>query len=197
MTIKFGFWMFNPAVTKGHAIPVQVYAYDQVSGRKFIWSIFEGGIRLLPITSTPISDVGNFHTSIGYRELQGQDLDFTTRNTKTMVRYDWYIVKFNFDLRQSATSINNFRYNSGFGGKGDVIFMRNCQTVLLRVQTTDLNFVSPASTGFNAKMNNLFYNPPWQLTQNEATIKAYAIYNSLDECERIYYSDFFPNLVPR
>ena len=114
-----------------------------------------------------------------------------------MVRYDWYILKFNFDLRQSANSNSNFKYNSGFGASGDVIFMMNSKTVMLRVQATDLSFVTPGSTGRNAKINNLFYNPPWQLTQTESSIKAYAIYNSLDECERIYYSDLFPTLVPR
>ena len=75
--------------------------------------------------------------------------------------------------------------------------MRNCQTVMLRVQTTDLTFVAPASSSRNAKINNLFCNPPWQLTQTQATIKVYAVYNSLDECERVYYSDLFPSLNPR
>ena len=99
-----------------------------------------------------------------------------------MVNYDWYILKFNFDLRQSANSNNNFKYNSGFGASGDVIFMRNCQTVMLRVGTTDLPFVTPGSTTRNAKINNLFYNPQYQLSSSQASIKAYIIYNSLDEC---------------
>ena len=113
-----------------------------------------------------------------------------------MVQSDWYILKFNFDLRQSANSNNNFKYNSGFSNSGDVIFMRNCQTIMLRVGSTNLAFPSPGSTSRNAKVNNLFYNPSYQLTQQQSTIKAYAIYNSLDECERIYYSDLFPTLVP-
>ena len=105
-TIKFGFWMVNPQVSKGMAIPIQIYAYDQPTARKYVWSILEAGIRLLPITATPITDVGNFYSSSSYREIQSQDFDFTTRNTKTLVRYDWYILKFNFDLRQSANTNN-------------------------------------------------------------------------------------------
>ena len=66
-TIKFGFWIVNPATTKGLAIPIQLYAYDQPTARKFVWSILEGGIRVLPITVTPISDLGNFYTSSTYR----------------------------------------------------------------------------------------------------------------------------------
>ena len=38
-TIKFGFWVVNPSSTKGMGIPIQVYAYDQPSARKFVWSI--------------------------------------------------------------------------------------------------------------------------------------------------------------
>ena len=84
-TIKFGFWMINPPATKGMAIPVQIYAYDQPTARKYVWSILEAGIRLLPVTVTPISDIGNFYSSSTYRNVQSQDFDFTTRNTKTMV----------------------------------------------------------------------------------------------------------------
>ena len=39
-TINFGFWMVNPLTTSGLAIPVQVYAYDQPTARKYVWSIF-------------------------------------------------------------------------------------------------------------------------------------------------------------
>ena len=97
-----------------------------------------------------------------------------------MVQDDWYILKFHFDLRQTANSNNNFKYNSGYSQTGDVIFMRNCQTILLRVGSSNLNFVTPGSSSLNAKVNNLFYNPPWQLTTQQATIIGYAIYNSLD-----------------
>lgn len=38
-TIKFGFWVKNPATTIGLAIPVQVYAFDPVSARKSAWSL--------------------------------------------------------------------------------------------------------------------------------------------------------------
>jgi hypothetical protein len=37
--IKFGFWVVNPSTAVGMSIPVQVYAYDQPSASKFIWSI--------------------------------------------------------------------------------------------------------------------------------------------------------------
>ena len=39
-TVKFGFWMVNPQTAKGLAIPVQVYAYDQPTARRYVWSIF-------------------------------------------------------------------------------------------------------------------------------------------------------------
>lgn len=38
-TIKFGFWVKNPATTLGLAIPVQVYAFDPVKARKSAWSM--------------------------------------------------------------------------------------------------------------------------------------------------------------
>lgn len=97
-----------------------------------------------------------------------------------MVRYDWYILKFEFDLRQSANSNNNFLYNSGLGSTGDVIFMEKCRTVMLRVGVNNLAIISPGSTTINAKINSLFYNPPHQLTPTQSSIKAYAIYNSRD-----------------
>lgn len=114
-----------------------------------------------------------------------------------MVQNDWYILKFGFDLRQSINSNGNFRYNSAsFSNSGDVIFMEKCRTVLLRVGSTGLAFVSSGSTTPNARINALFYNPPYQLTTAQSTIRAYAIYLTKDACERIYYNDLFPSLLP-
>lgn len=39
MTVKMGFWVKNPATTKGLAIPVQVYSFDTLTARKDCWSI--------------------------------------------------------------------------------------------------------------------------------------------------------------
>ena len=126
----------------------------------------------------------------------GTSLSLTTRNTQQMVKNDWYILKFGFDLRQSANSNGSFNYNSGLGGSGDVIFMRNCQTILLRVGSTNLTIITPGSTSINARITSLIYNPPYQLTTQQATIYAYVVYNSNDGCERIYYRDLYPTLVP-
>ena len=38
-TVKFGFWAKNPIVTKSFSIPVQVYSYNQASGRKNNWNL--------------------------------------------------------------------------------------------------------------------------------------------------------------
>lgn len=66
-TLQFGFWVVNPASSVSMAIPIQVYAFDQPAQTKFIWSIVEAGIRVLPITTTPITDIGNFQSSSTYR----------------------------------------------------------------------------------------------------------------------------------
>lgn len=190
--VKFGFWVVNPTTSVGMAIPVQVYAYDQPSARKFVWSIIEGGIRVLPVTTTPINDWGNFVSSNPVREVRSTSFSFTTRNTKSMIKNDWYIMKFGFDLRQSANSNNTFAYNSGLGGSGDIIFMRNCQTIMLRVGSTALAITTPGSTSINARITSLFYNPSYQLNTLQSTIYAYIIYNSIDVCERVYYRDLFP-----
>lgn len=181
-TIKFGFWVANPPSTVGMSIPVQVYAYDQQLAKKFIWSIVEAGIRILPVTVTPINDLGNFVSSNPIREIMNTHLSFTTRNTRTMVKNDWYILKFGFDLRQSGNSNGSFNYNSGLGSSGDVIFMRNCQTIMLRVGTNNLDIIAPGATNLIARITSLIYNPSYQLTSTQATIYAYIIYNSLDYC---------------
>ena len=69
--------------------------------------------------------------------------DYTTRNAKTLIKCDWNNLKFNFDFRQSPNTSNLFKYNSSFGASGDFIFLRNCQTIMPRVQTTDLALVAP------------------------------------------------------
>ena len=39
MTIKFGFWVVNPSTSVGMSIPVQIYAFDQPTAGKYVWSI--------------------------------------------------------------------------------------------------------------------------------------------------------------
>ena len=70
MTVKFGFWVVNPSSTTGMAIPVTIYAYNQNGGNKYIWSIIEAGIRILPSLASPIADLGNFYISSSAREAQ-------------------------------------------------------------------------------------------------------------------------------
>jgi len=178
------------------AIPVQIYAYDQPSATKTCWSIVESGIRLLPISQTPITDIGNLAFSSSIRETMGTSLSFTTRNTRALTNTDWYILKFNFDLRNTANSNGSFTYNSGLGASGDVIFMRNSMTILLRVGTTALSILTPGAATINACINSLIYTPATQLTTAQASILAYAIYNTLDACEKIIYSDQLPSLSP-
>lgn len=81
-----------------------------------------------------------------------------------MSQNDLYILKFNFDLRMTQKSAGSFLYNSGLGSSGDVIFMRNCQTIILRVGTSSLNLATTGSTSINARINSVFYNPMIQLT---------------------------------
>lgn len=106
----------------------------------------------------------------------------TTRNTKAMVLNDWYILKFGFDLRNTANANGSLTYNSNLAGVGDVTFLRNSNTILLRIGTTPLSILSPGVTTINAQINGLFYNPSYQLTTAQASIRAYAIYNSVDAC---------------
>lgn len=60
MTLKFGFWVKNPNSSKGLALPIFVYAYNPIIAAKYIWTMIEAGIRILPTSNLPISDTGNF-----------------------------------------------------------------------------------------------------------------------------------------
>lgn len=105
-------------------------------------------------------------------------------------------MKFNFDLRNTVNTNSAFSYNTNMAGVGDVIFMRKCKTILLRIGTTVLDIVSSGSAPRNGRINSLIYNPPYQLSTLQATIIAYVVYNSADASERVYYSDLYPTLVP-
>lgn len=196
-TIKMGFWVKNPSTSVGLAIPVQVYSFEPNTAKKNAWSLVEAAIKVLPTTTTAIADLGNFAVSSTYRQISGVHFDFTTRNTKIMVQNDLYILKFNFDLRMSQKYPGSFKYNTGLGGVGDVIFMQNCQTVILRVGATNLALMSTGSTSINARIESLFYNPYLQLSTSEAKITGYAVYLATEQGEVVNHNDAFPTLVPR
>lgn len=69
-----------------------------------------------------------------------------------MSQNDLYILKFNFDLRMSQKQAGSFKYNSGFSSSGDVIFMQNCQTIILRVGTSSLSLIGSGSTSKNSRI---------------------------------------------
>jgi hypothetical protein len=69
-------------------------------------------------------------------------------------------------------------------------------TILLRVGSNALSILTPGVATISAKINSLFYNPSTQLTTSQASILAYVIYNTLDACEKVIYSDLFPTLTP-
>ena len=62
--------------------------------------------------------------------------------------------------------------------------MKKCKTVLLRIGTTQLPTVASGSTVPIARFTN-FVNRPYQSTTLEATVTGYAVYNALDECQKI------------
>ena len=74
--------------------------------------------------------------------------------------------------------------------------MRNCKTILLRINTNSLSAVTSGSTTINARFTN-FVNHAYQLTTVEGTVTGYIVYNTLNECEKVQYSDTLPALIPR
>ncbi len=105
-------------------------------------------------------------------------------------------MKFGFDLRNTANANGSLSYNTNMLGTGDVIFLRNSMTILLRIGSTPLSILSSGSTVWNMQINGLFYTPPYQLNTLQSFVRAYAIYNSYDLCEKINYNDLFPSLPP-
>jgi hypothetical protein len=94
--------------------------------------MLEAGIKLLPTSSSPINDFGNFQVSSSFRQLDGVDFKFTTRNSKSLISGDLYILRFNFDLRKSNKYLNSFKYPyNSYSNSGNTIFLRNSKTILI------------------------------------------------------------------
>ena len=61
-------------------------------------------------------------------------------------------MKFGFDLRNTDLQAGSFKYNDALTDSGDVIFMRNCQTIILRVGATALTSTTSGTTTINARL---------------------------------------------
>jgi hypothetical protein len=145
-TIKLGFWVKNPATTIGLAIPIQVYFQESNTYEKIVWQMVEAGIRVLPTSASPINDFGNFKVANSFRQIDGIDFKFTNRNTKAMVQNDLYVLRFNFDLRKSGVLSNAFKYSfSSYSNSGDLIFLQNSRTIVLRVGASSLPVATSGS----------------------------------------------------
>jgi hypothetical protein len=123
----------------------------------------------LPTSVSPINDYGNFAVGNTFRQISGINFYLTNRNTKPLLSNDLYVVKFNFDLRNSDKIAGTFKYPySSYSNSGDTIFMQNCRTILLRVGGSSLANVASGSTNANILLNSVFYNPSIQLTASQS-----------------------------
>ena len=76
-----------------------------------------------------------------------------------------YILKFNFDLRNSDKIAGSFKYPySAYSNSGDTIFLPNSRTIILRIGSSSLANVASGSTNTNVLLNSVFYNPSIQLS---------------------------------
>lgn len=101
---------------------------------------------MIPTTVSPINDFGNFQVSSLFRQLDGVDFKFTTRNTKTLINGDLYILKFNFDLRKNNKFLSSFKYPATTSANsGNTIFLRNCRTILIEIGLASLSNVASGS----------------------------------------------------
>ncbi len=167
--IRFGFWVKNPSTTLGLAIPIQVYVEELKTTRKLIWQMVEAGIKVIPTTASPINDFGNFVCDTTYRQVKDTNFRFTNRNTQPLQTGDYYILKFNFDLRNADKKTSAFKYPySAYTNTGDAIFLRNCKTILLKVGAAALpNWVTAdvsQTNKLNVLLSNVMYNPATKLS---------------------------------
>ena len=130
-------------------------------------------MKVIPTSVSPINDFGNFVCDTPYRQVQNTNFRFTNRNTKPLQPGDYYIMKFNFDLRNSDKKTSAFKYPySAYTNSGDAIFLRNCKTILLRVGAAALsNWVTAdvaQSNKLNVQLANVMYNPAIKLSTSES-----------------------------
>jgi hypothetical protein len=138
-------------------------------------------VKIIPTTVSPVNDFGNFVCDTPYRQVQNTNFKFTNRNTQPLLTGDYYILKFNFDLRNSDKKTSAFKYPySSYTNTGDAIFLRNSKTILLKVGAAALsNWVAadvPQSNKLNVMLYNVMYNPSTKLSNSESVITAYAVY---------------------
>jgi hypothetical protein len=149
--------------------------------------MIEAGIRIIPTSVSPVNDYGNFALDSPYRELQNINFRFTNRNTQPLQAGDYYILRFNFDLRNDGNFSGSFQYPySTYSNSGNAIFLRNCQTILLQVGTTALGNFIPLNSNQPNKLNvlisSLFYTPSTILSTIQSVISGYAVYMSTLTC---------------
>ena len=145
---------------------------------------------MIPVTTTSIIDDGKWFFSGNARLRPTTLVSFVARNSLTMSPNDWYILKFNYKFSTFGKFTNSFLYSTTFANTGDLFYLINCKTVLLRLGSNTLPAVAPGSTTRNARFTN-FINPAHQLTTAEGIISGYIVYNTLRDCEKVQYSDTF------
>lgn len=140
------------------------------------------------------TDVGNPTSQNAQLQTSGMYFSMTTRNYWTLSAGDYYILYFNFPLRNNGLISNGCTSITGSSVYGDAYYHQNLWIIVCAVTTSN---ITVPSAGGNVTTQNLrisgFYTPFYYLKSSEQVITTFCYLYSSKITGIGYISDGYPN----
>lgn len=141
------------------------------------------------------NDVANPASQNGQLQTSGMYLDMITRNYWTLSSGDYYLLYFNFPLRNNGLVSGGCTY-PGSSTYGDAYYHQNLWIIVCAVNSASIGVPSGGYTTRNLRISG-FYTPFYYLKSSEQVITAYAYLYSSKITSVAYITDGYPNEAPK
>jgi hypothetical protein len=195
-TLFFAITVVNPGpIFNGVqvSIPFFIYSYEQGTLIRTNFDVIENAILLRKDYDTRASDWIDLYSQNGRQQTPGVYVDMITRNTANIGKGDYYVILFNFPLRNNGVVSSGCSYPGGVI-YGDAYYHQNLWIIVCLV-THNSNYIGVPGDGHvtrNLRISN-FYTPFYYLQSSELAMLTYSYYFSSKRTSVGYVYDGFPN----
>lgn len=193
----FAIALGNPSSTPGLQVSIPFFIYSQEQGTtvRTNFDVIENAVFLRD-DAYIYSDVGSVRTQNQQLQTSGVYIDMITRNVWNVVNGDYYVILFNFPIRNNGYFSGACTY-PGSSTYGDAYYHQNLWVIICAVTTgTAIGVPAGGYTTRNLRITN-FYTPFYYLSPAEQAMTIYA-HHFTDKVTSIStISDGFPNEAPK
>lgn len=192
----FAIALGNPSSIPGAQVSIPFFIYSQEQGTtvRTNFDVIENAVFLRADTYI-YSDVGWVRSQNQQLQTSSVYIDMITRNVWNVVSGDYYVIFFNFPIRNNGFFSGACTY-PGSSTYGDAYYHQNLWVIICAVNSATIGVPAGGGTTRNLRITN-FYTPFYYLSTAERAMTIYAHHFTGKVTSIATLSDGYPNESPK